>query len=186
MNKLNKWDIDLFLTLNGLHLDWLDPIMIAFSARFTWIPLYFILLFLLYKKFDKKLLGIIILLVVGLIFIADQSSVHLFKNFFQRLRPCYNESIVEKIHLLKHCGGQYGFVSSHAANTFALALFIGNLLNKKWIIGLLFWSALVSYSRIYLGVHYPADILCGAILGIIIAVVFNLIYNKLTLSLNKE
>ncbi len=109
-------------------------------------------------------------LFIGLVFlIGDRSSVVLFKDMFQRLRPCHNPEITNLVHTLDgHCGGQYGFVSSHATNSFALAIFSGLLLKKQYpklLLIMLLWAALVSYSRIYVGVHYPADILGGAILG---------------------
>ena len=112
---------------------------------------------------------------IGLLFlIGDQSSVKLFKDVFERLRPCHNPEITDLVHTLYgKCGGQYGFVSSHATNSFALAIFSGFLLKSKYkyILPLmLLWAALVSYSRIYVGVHYPADILGGMILGSIVGI----------------
>lgn len=122
---------------------------------------------------------------------SDKISVHLFKEVFMRLRPCHNETIASLIHLVGSCGGKYGFVSSHAANTFALATFAGLFLKKhyptllKW--GLI-WSAVVSYSRIYLGVHYPGDILAGALLGVLVALflflVVKILNKKIKLSIN--
>jgi len=109
-----------------------------------------------------------------LILIADQSSVQLFKNVFKRLRPCHNPLISDLVHTLHgKCGGQFGFVSSHATNCFSLAVFTGLLLRSRYkymLYLMLFWAALVSYSRVYVGVHYPGDILGGAILGSIVAI----------------
>lgn len=109
------------------------------------------------------------------IILSDQISVNFFKEIFLRLRPCHNPEISNLVHTVDGCGGQYGFVSSHASNTFALAVFLG-LIFKKHLSYLLHimlvWAAIVSYSRIYVGVHYPADILCGALLGVLIAYVF--------------
>ena len=104
---------------------------------------------------------------------GDRISVMAFKDVFQRFRPCHNPDIANLVHLVDGCGGKFGFVSSHAANSFALALFTGLLLRKhyKYILPImLFWAALVSYSRIYVGVHYPGDILGGAILGTVIGI----------------
>jgi undecaprenyl-diphosphatase len=122
--------------------------------------------------FQKILISnkqLLIVLIAGItILLSDQGSVHLFKKIFLRLRPCHQEQIIPFISLLKDCGGQYGFISSHAANTFALATLVGKLLSFRWQIILFTWAALVSYSRVYIGVHFPGDILAGAIFGLII------------------
>jgi len=109
-----------------------------------------------------------LLLVVLLITISDWSSVHLFKNVFQRLRPCHDPDISHLVHLVNnHCGGKYGFVSSHAANAFAVVGYTVMIIrNRYYTIGIITWATLVSYSRIYLGVHYPGDVLGGAVLGL--------------------
>ncbi len=100
---------------------------------------------------------------------GDQGSVKLFKDVFERLRPCHNPAIAELVHTINgKCGGKYGFVSSHATNSFALAVFCGFLFKRhyKYMLWLmLFWAAIVSYSRVYVGVHYPGDIIGGAVLG---------------------
>jgi len=123
------------------------------------------------------------LLGVGvLILISDQLSVHAFKEVFQRYRPCHNLEIMTQVHLIDgRCGGKFGFISSHASNCFALAVFVGLLLkpNYKFILpALLFWAALVGYSRIYVGVHYPLDILAGAIFGGIVGWIVYKIFEK--------
>ncbi len=113
----------------------------------------------------------ILIAVIILIVLSDQASVQLFKEVFQRLRPCHNPQIAELVHLVDGCGGKYGFISSHATNTFALALFMGLVLNKHIpfiFIGLLCWAIVVSYSRVYVGVHYVSDIFVGALLGMLI------------------
>lgn len=141
------------------------------TGRFSWIPLYIVLVILVGLKFKKNALYIFPLITL-LILLSDQTSVHLFKNVFMRLRPCHNPDIASMVHVVDGCGGQYGFVSSHATNTFALAVFIGVLFKKQynWLLPfMLIWAAVVSYSRIYVGVHYPGDILGGAVLGVIIA-----------------
>jgi len=110
--------------------------------------------------------------------IADLSSVHLFKEVFKRLRPCHNPEFFNIIHIVKnHCGGNYGFVSSHSANFFSLAFFASFIIKKQWFSFLAFSIAiLIAYSRIYLGVHYPADVFGGAILGIFVAFIVFKIY----------
>ena len=167
-------DSQLFLFLNGLHADWLDPIMIAITKMWVWLPIYLFLVYLTIKQYGKRCW--MIFLAVGLVVLcSDQLSAHVCKPVFQRLRPCYNIDFQELIYLPKGmAGGRYGFVSSHAANTFAIGTFLTAALRKntKWIGWLLFmWAFLSSYSRIYIGYHYPADILCGAVLGILIGLI---------------
>jgi len=112
--------------------------------------------------------------------LADESSLHLFKNVFERLRPCNEASLKAFIRLPtgRCAGGRFGFVSSHAANTFAVAVFLANLFKKRWFTAMIIlWAAGVSYSRIYLGVHYPGDVLGGAMLGAVCGyAVRNLLY----------
>lgn len=168
---LNDLDHQLFLFLNGLHVGWLDPVMIFISSEAGWIPFYAVLLFLVFKKYKWQGLWVVLGVAV-LITCSDQLSAHVFKPVFQRLRPCYDPLIQDLVHLPKgKPGGHYGFISSHACNTFALATFITLIMKKfyKKIGWLMFsWAAVVSYSRIYMGVHFPGDIICGAIVGLII------------------
>lgn len=162
-----------FLLLNQAGVDFLDPIMLFITHKFSWTPFYTFLIYLIFKQ--KKKEGFwIILSVVLLITLADQGSVQLFKNVFERLRPCH---VLEEFRLVtESCGGQFGFISSHASNSFALAIFLGKMLgNKKWFIGLVIWASLVAYSRIYVGVHYPLDIIGGILWGSFVALVtFNM------------
>jgi undecaprenyl-diphosphatase len=178
LEKILQIDTDLFLFLNGLHVPFLDPIMVFISGKLTWLPFYLFLVFLMYRKFGWRLVWVLIgaALVVTL---ADQTSVHLFKNIFERLRPCHNPEIREFIHLAAgRCYGKFGFVSSHAANTFGVAVFLAFVFKTRWFTWfILAWAALVSYSRIYLGVHYPADILVGGLLGAVCGyAAWNLLY----------
>lgn len=163
-----SWDTALFLFLNGFHNDFWDTVMYWASDKYFWIPFYALLLILIGVKLKWKTLLVILPLIALLILLSDQGSV-LLKNLFQRYRPCHNFLIQDIVHTLNgKCGGQYGFISSHAANTFALAMFVGMLFRKKlkWmLVFMLFWAGFVSYSRIYTGVHYPADIMAGALLG---------------------
>ncbi len=167
---LNTWDTKLFLLLNGMHSPFWDTVMWHIGGKFQWIPLYAFLLGYMIHRFGRRSVWIVLGAIV-LITLCDQSSVHLFKNVFERLRPCHQPHLAGMVHLVKdHCGGRYGFVSSHAANTFGLAVFTGLFVRRRYYwAGMLFWALLVSYSRIYAGVHYPGDILGGAILGALLA-----------------
>ena len=169
LDRLIELDQKLFLFLNGLHSEGLDPVMVWISGKFTWWPFYLLLLaFLIWKRGWKMIpLAILIALCVTL---ADQISVHLFKEVFERLRPSREPDLQGLVHIVNgYRGGQFGFVSSHAANSFSIAMLLALTIRKGWFWALMFfWAALVSYSRIYLGVHYPGDIIGGAILGVLI------------------
>lgn len=175
-----QFDQDLFLFLNGLHANWLDPIMWWISDKLIWIPLYAFILYLIIRKYQWKSVGILLSIAI-LIALSDQASVFL-KNSIERARPSHVEELKGYIHHINnYFGGPYGFVSSHASNSFAIATFTSLFLSpfyKNYRIYAFIWAALVSYSRIYLGVHYPGDILGGAILGILLAHLVYFLYRK--------
>ena len=189
MDFFTNIDSQLFLFLNGLHADWLDPIMIAITQMWVWLPIYLFLIYLTVKQYGKRCW--LLFLAVGLVVLcSDQLSSHVCKPLFHRLRPCYNVDFQDLISLPKGmAGGHYGFVSSHAANTFAIGTFLTAALRKntKWIGWLLFmWAFLSSYSRIYIGYHYPGDILCGAVLGTLIGLIVWKLYQILEKRLEKK
>lgn len=168
LSTLNHIDTQLFLFLNGIHSPFFDLIFQWITERYSWIPFYIILTILIFIKFQWR--GFILAPFIALVILfSDQFSVLLFKDVFMRLRPCHNPEIADMVHTINEaCGGKYGFVSSHASNTFALAIFIGFIFKKHvaWMLYfMLCWATIVTYSRIYVGVHYPGDVLGGAILG---------------------
>jgi undecaprenyl-diphosphatase len=172
LETLNHLDTDFFLFLNHLHADGLDEAMYWISETKVWIPFYGLIIFLLFRSLTWQKAIVAILAIVLLIVLTDRISSGFFKPTFHRLRPTHEPAIEKEVHIVHdYRGGDYGFISSHAANTFGLAMFLFLLLgkaNKKWAL-LFLWAALVSYSRIYLGVHYPLDILSGWLLGVICA-----------------
>lgn len=182
LDKIISIDTDLFLFLNSLNSPFWDEIMYWFSHKFFWIPLYLFLAYLLFKKFGWRRALILFGLVIVTFAITNTISAEVFKKGFERLRPCHNPEISHLVHLVNgHCGGQFGFFSSHASNVFGLAMIFSLFLKKriKWFsLAIFSWAGIVSYSRIYLGVHYPLDILCGALFGVSVAVLVFFIYVK--------
>jgi undecaprenyl-diphosphatase len=182
LEYLESLDQQLFLFLNHINHPFFDEIMRWITHRFTWIPLYIFLAYLAFVKTGLKHFLLILFSAAFLITLSDQISVHFFKNVFLRYRPCHNELLKAQIHLIDGCGGIYGFVSSHAANTFAIAVFMGMILNSfysKALYLMLIWAFIVSYSRIYAGVHYPADIIVGGLLGSLLALIILRFYKLL-------
>ena len=158
-------DQQLFLFINSLNSPFFDQVMNILSGKLIWVPLYLTILVFLGIKYKRKFLIIIIFIILAAT-LADQSSV-IVKNLVHRLRPCHEPSIMSIVHLVNgECGGVYGFVSSHATNTFDVALLSLSFIKKRWYtISIILWASIICYSRVYLGVHYPGDVLCGAILG---------------------
>ena len=145
-----------------------DPIMAWITGKKEWIPFYVLIISGIFYKYRWQ--GFWVMAGIGLtIAFADQFASGFCKPFFARPRPCHQPALEGMVHVVGGCGGAYGFISSHAANTFGLAMFLFLLLGKQYrFVSLIFaWAALVSYSRIYVGVHYPADILLGALSGIL-------------------
>ena len=170
-NWLIEFDKKVFLYLNGMHSPEWDEIMYWVTGDKSWIPLYMILLILIiYRERPYRFIFTILFVAIA-VGLSDYISV-IIKNLVERPRPSRNPEIADLVHIVNNYrGGNYGFVSSHAANFFAVATFLSNQFkNYRWSLFLFSWAALVSYSRIYLGVHYPLDIICGAVLGALIGI----------------
>jgi len=192
LDTLQAIDTSIFLFFNGLHSHAADIFFYWVSNRFVWIPLYAFLLFLIIKK-EKKRSWIVVIMLILSIFLSDQTC-NLMKRSICRQRPSHNPELAEKIHLVDYPdgnvyrGGQFGFPSSHAANSIVVAVFaiFYAAPKKKWAAALLvFWSLLLGYSRIYLGVHYPFDLLTGYTLGLIYSILMIFCTEKIKNSLYK-
>jgi len=179
IDALNQVDQQLFLRLNGPVSPFIDQLMFAISGRLEWIPLYAILLVFIIRKYRWNSVWILVAVVV-LITLSDQLA-NVLKDGVKRFRPCKDPDIGHLVHTVNdYCRSSYGFVSGHAANSFALATFISLLFPRRWVIAaMVFWAVLVSYSRIYLGVHYPGDVMGGWILGALIAFVLYLFLKRI-------
>jgi undecaprenyl-diphosphatase len=174
IEKLIEWDKELLLLLNSFRASWLDPVVLLLTETFFWLPLYLFLLYVVIKTFKKKswipLLGITLTIVL-----TDRITSGFMKPFFQRLRPSRDPSLQGMVQLVTdfsgevYYGGLYGFASSHAANTFGTAFFFWLLFRKtkSWIVWLFPWAIVMTYTRIYLGAHYPGDIIVGGLVGLL-------------------
>lgn len=169
MYEIIEEDKEAFLYLNNLGSTTFDQFWMMISGTAIWIPLYIILLYLLFKTFGwKNLIYIAVFIALG-VTISDQLA-GIFKDGIARLRPCHDPSLDHIMREVK-CGGQFGFYSAHASNTFFLASFLTFLLRKSYKFlpfVLFFWASTVAYSRIYLGVHFPLDVVFGALVGFLI------------------
>ena len=165
---LNEIDTDALLAVNGLHDAFQDALWWIVSAKWSSALLLLALLWILLHQNRRHALLALAMLVLALV-IADQVSSGLIKHLVERLRPTHDPSLGDAVHIVNgYRGGMYGFVSSHAANSFAAAAFIALLLrNKAVTIGMAAWAVLQCYSRVYLGVHYPGDILGGMLVGLL-------------------
>jgi len=150
-----------------------------------WFPVYAFFLWVILKRHGDRALLWSLPIIALMILFSDKGSVLLFKETVERLRPCHEPSLTGLVHLVyKDCGGQFGFVSSHASNHFAIAAFIIGMLNRRprWAVAsLLAWAALIAYSRVYLGVHYPGDVLVGGLYGAMIGSLAVLTFRRFAL-----
>ena len=189
LHSLQDLDRQLVLAINRAHTPALDSLMIFASNRYAWIPAYALLITVLIDLFRRRAL-VLLPLVVAAVGLADSITSRLFKPFFARLRPCHDASLASLLHLPDGCGGQFGFLSSHAANSAALAVFLllalppGRFRATKVLAFV--WAALLSYSRMYLGAHYPSDVLGGAAIGALLGWGAAALYHRLVLRLRLE
>lgn len=196
MNVL-RWlataDQSLFYVINTkLSVSWLDDVMLLLRQAFTWVPLYFFFLLFFHANCRKFLIPVIALSLVTFAF-TDFTSASILKPLIGRLRPCHDPSLRFPVDNIAGCGGIFSMPSSHASNHFGLAAFwfyvIEKTLNRKWY-WLWLWAFAVGYSQVYVGVHYPGDIIMGALLGIAVAFftcrVFDGWMTKLNIDISRE
>lgn len=172
---LELLDRNLLIAINACNTPWADVLFWYISKPWASIPLYAVTIYILYKKFSTKQASVFLLSIIISIALADLISVHGFKNIFMRYRPTHNLEIGDLIHIVNNYrGGMYGFISSHAANMWAFCVAASLCIrNRTFSIIAIAWVVLVCYSRMYLGVHYPADIIAGSLLGATIAFILH-------------
>jgi undecaprenyl-diphosphatase len=183
LDLINSYDTSLFLLLNSLHTPSLDGVMLSLSYNKTLMLMLMSTLISFGFYYFKKSFFIAFFFCIIVFGLSDSISSKGFKDNVKRLRPCHQVELAPKVHLAgKKCwGGKYGFLSSHASNSFAIAMFFWLLFRRKsrWFALLFIHAAMVSYSRVYLARHFPMDIICGALLGIIISYSVFQLYLKL-------
>ena len=176
LEHIENIDREITILINNLSHDYLDYIMIFLSNKYVWIPLYIYLIFLLWK-YDKKNFTINIVICSGSVIVADFITSSIMKPYFERLRPCQDNSMLDLINIVSGCGKKFSFASSHASTTFSLATIFFYI--TRGDIKLLFlWSLLIGYSRIYLGVHYFLDVIIGFLVGFLTSMVIYRISKK--------
>jgi len=177
--KIIELDKQLLLLLNSFNNGYFDSFMYTFSKVAVWIPFYLSVVYVLFKSQGKKAIWMVLFLVIGVV-LADQIS-GLFKNGVQRFRPSHDPIIQNFVHIVNNSrAGLYGFVSSHASNTVGFAILSSLFIRRQsYTLAAISWALLNCYSRIYLGLHFPLDILGGAILGVFLALFLYFIYKRI-------
>lgn len=178
--KIIDLDKSLFVFLNNLGSKPFDAIWLLITNQLNWIPFFLLLLVILYKKIGKKQLLIVILIVTVMITFSDQ-SINLIKNNVERLRPCNDKELIGLIRVVKD-SNTFSYFSGHAANSMAAMMFVFLILRNyyKYSYLIFLYPLIFAFSRIYLGLHFPLDILSGYIYGGVIGVLFYTIYKKIT------
>ncbi|MBC6993295.1 phosphatase PAP2 family protein [Neolewinella lacunae] len=167
-------DYALFDAINqGLAHPWLDAILPTYREKTTWIPLYLVMVYLLLRQYGWRSTLYLLLAVAVALAVADQLAASVLKPWVGRLRPCAEPAVADHARILIPCGGRFGFPSNHATNHFALATLLSLTWLRKahwgWRAGLFLWAVSISLAQVYVGKHYPGDILCGAVLGSLVA-----------------
>ncbi len=178
---LEEQDTQLFLFLNGFHSNFWDYFMMMYTSRFIWVPFYVSFAFVMFKNFPWKVNVTCLLLIALIITLCDQTASTLLKPMVERMRPSNPDNPISPlVHMVNNYrGGRYGFPSSHAANSWSMAFFAMYLVKRnKLTIFLCFWALLMSYSRTYLGVHYPGDLLVGTLIGFIYASITYYVFQR--------
>ncbi|MBC7847304.1 MAG: phosphatase PAP2 family protein [Flavobacterium sp.] len=178
LDKIRSLDQKLFIYLNSLGSETYDGFWLMITKQYNWIPLFLFLLYIIYKKLGGKQTLYLILFVAILLVLTDQIA-NLFKNGFQRLRPCSNPEINSFIRIVQ-ARSSFGFFSGHATSSMAVATFLYLIFKKdfKYFWLLFLWPLIFAYSRIYLGLHYPLDIICGYLCGAILGLLMFKLYQK--------
>ena len=159
-----EWDHQLFSLINGARPPIMDQVMLLLSDKYIWIPLYLWIVFKLTERYGFQILWVLVFITLA-VTLSDQLTSTFMKPYFERLRPCRDPALADSIVIISRCGGKYGFASSHAANTMALATFCWMCFRNRIAVLITGWALLVGFSRIYLGVHFPGDVIVGALVG---------------------